>query len=80
MVIQFGYIVLFASAFPLAAALSLVCNCLELGSDLFKLSYLSRRPAATRAAGIGMWERLLYALVLLSVRADPARRPRLPRP
>ena len=52
MVIQFGYITLFASAFPLAAALSLASNVLELGSDLFKLSFLCRRPPAVRAAGM----------------------------
>lgn len=67
MVIQFGYVTLFASAFPLAAALSLGSNCVELLSDLFKLAFLCRRPPAVRAANIGMWERLLYALVLLSV-------------
>ena len=49
------------------AALSLASNVLELGSDLFKLSFLCRRPPAVRAADIGMWDDLLLALVVLSV-------------
>ena len=65
--VQFGYITLFASAFPLAGALALVCNALELGSDLFKLCFLCRRPPSERAANIGIWEPLLAFQVALSI-------------
>jgi len=67
MVIQFGYITLFASAFPLASALALACNGAELYSDLFKVSYLCRRPRRPRVSGIGTWLGLLYVLVVASI-------------
>ncbi|EOD17321.1 hypothetical protein EMIHUDRAFT_470289 [Emiliania huxleyi CCMP1516] len=67
MVIQFGYITLFASAFPLASALALACNGVELYSDLFKVSYLCRRPRRPRVSGIGTWLGLLYVLVVASI-------------
>ena len=66
-VIQFGYVVLFASAFPLAGALSLVCNAVELLADVFKVTYLCRRPRPSRARGIGIWLWLLYALAVTAI-------------
>lgn len=62
-VVEFGYITLFASAFPLAAALSIACNFIEVRSDMFKLAYVCRRPAATRASTIGTWQTVLTAQV-----------------
>eukprot|EP00947_MAST-08B_sp_MAST-8B-sp1_P002603 g2603.t1 len=41
MVIQFGYVTLFASAFPLSAALSIACNVLEIRSDMAKLTFMT---------------------------------------
>lgn len=68
MVIQFGYITLFASAFPGAAVLALVCNTLELFSDLFKVSFLTRRPQRLRTTnGIGRWRHMLFAIMLASI-------------
>lgn len=67
MVIEFGYILLFAGVFPLAAALSLVNNVIEMKSDLFKLTFVVRRPDVVRARHIGTWIRVLEALVYCSV-------------
>jgi hypothetical protein len=55
LVMQFGYITLFAAAFPLAAGLSFVGNLVEIRSDCFKLFYIARRPAPRRVASIGPW-------------------------
>ena len=46
LVIQFGYVCLFAAACPLAAALSVVSNMVEMRSDLFRLSHVCRLPVA----------------------------------
>jgi hypothetical protein len=63
MVIEFGYVTLFASAFPLAALLSVACNLVEMKSDLFKLSWVCRRPLATSTPDIGVWEGVLSSMV-----------------
>ncbi|KPI88648.1 hypothetical protein ABL78_2252 [Leptomonas seymouri] len=44
MIIQFGYILLFAVAYPLASFIALLSNIIEVRSDLFKLCYVVRRP------------------------------------
>lgn len=44
MAIQFGYIVLFAVAFPLSPLVAFLSNVIEIRSDLFKLCYVVRRP------------------------------------
>ena len=67
MVIQFGYITLFASAFPLAPAVCLLCNGVELVADGFKLAFLSRKPRPSRAASIGGWSACCYALMAASI-------------
>lgn len=67
MVIQFGYVTLFASAFPLAAIVSFLCNVLELLSDAFKLVSLHRRPRPHRVASIGGWGVCLFVLCVASI-------------
>jgi len=67
MVIQFGYVTLFASAFPLASFLSLLCNLVEMKSDLFKLCWVYRRPRPRPAQDIGTWESVMWAFVGLAV-------------
>jgi len=67
MVIQFGYVTLFASAFPLASALSVVCNLVEMKSDLFKLVWVYQRPHAHRASNIGTWENVMMVMSALAV-------------
>jgi len=43
LVVQFGYISLFATACPLAAMLAVLSNIIEMRSDLFKLCFVTRR-------------------------------------
>ena len=72
MVIQFGYVTLFASAFPLSAAISVVCNFVEMKSDLFKLSFLTRRPRSVRVGDIGTWAQVLSAMSWLCLLTNTA--------
>uniref|UniRef100_A0A7S1U8V0 Anoctamin transmembrane domain-containing protein n=1 Tax=Phaeomonas parva TaxID=124430 RepID=A0A7S1U8V0_9STRA len=67
MVIEFGYITLFASAFPLASLVSFLCNFVEMKSDLYKVCNVYRRPPARWHFGIGPWLDVLKALAALSV-------------
>uniref|UniRef100_A0A1I8GVL0 Anoctamin n=1 Tax=Macrostomum lignano TaxID=282301 RepID=A0A1I8GVL0_9PLAT len=48
MCIQHGYILLFASSFPLASLLAIVTNAVETRSDAYKLCFVTRRPVAPR--------------------------------
>lgn len=65
-VIQFGYVTLFASAYPLASLISVVANYLEIRSDCFKITKLSQRPRSLRTDGLGMWLTLMSSIVWLS--------------
>lgn len=56
MFIQFGYVVLFSSAFPLAAMCALINNIIEIRSDAFKLCTGLQRPFGMRVASIGQWQ------------------------
>jgi len=67
MVIQFGYIVMFAAAMPSASAISIIYNIIELKSDTFKLCFLYRRPKANPAHGIGTWAKVLAVQTWLAV-------------
>jgi hypothetical protein len=65
-VVEFGYVCLFAAAFPLAAPLSVLCNQIEMHNDLFKLAYNYRRPRPLAACGIGVWFKIVQGIVWLS--------------
>jgi len=56
MVMQFGLMVFFAPAFPLAALFSLINNLIEIRSDAFKMCYLFQRPFGERVSYIGTWQ------------------------
>jgi hypothetical protein len=64
--IQFGYVTLFASAYPLASLLMSGAIWLEIRSDCYKLTYLCQKPVAERVPHIGMWKLLLQNMVWLS--------------
>lgn len=66
-IVNFGYVVLFASATPLAPLFIYVFHWIESYSDRFKIFNLYRRPLPTRAKNIGSWKPVLTIMGLLSV-------------
>lgn len=72
MVLQFGYVILFAAAFPLAPLFAYLNNTVELRSDGYKLCKLFRRPHYKCAEDIGSWEYIMYVLSLLAVITNAA--------
>ncbi|XP_048144038.1 anoctamin-8 isoform X1 [Corvus hawaiiensis] len=67
MFIQFGYVVLFSSAFPLAAMCALVNNVIEIRSDAFKLCTGLQRPFGQRVQSIGQWQKVMEAMGVLAI-------------
>ncbi|XP_003744254.1 anoctamin-8 [Galendromus occidentalis] len=67
MFIQFGYVVLFSSAFPLAALCAFVNNVVEIRSDAFKLCAIFQRPFGQPAENIGTWQDAMEIMGMLAV-------------
>lgn len=72
MLVQMGYVVLFSSAFPLAAICALANNLLEIRSDAFKLVNVHQRPFGQRVANIGTWQSAVSFLSLAAVMVNCA--------
>lgn len=64
---QFGFIVLFANAFPLASVFCFFTNLLEIRIKMNNMFYYSRRPIAEGASGIGSWVNIMEFLAMLSI-------------
>lgn len=56
MFIQFGYVTLFSSAYPLAGLCALLNNLIEIRGDAFKLCFVHKRPFGQRVNSIGSWQ------------------------
>ncbi|XP_054289963.1 anoctamin-8-like isoform X2 [Macrosteles quadrilineatus] len=67
MFIQLGYVVLFSSAFPLAALCAFINNLVEIRSDAFKLCFIFQRPFGQRVPNIGTWQNAMEAMGLIAV-------------
>ncbi|XP_037079887.1 anoctamin-8-like [Pollicipes pollicipes] len=67
MFIQFGYVILFSSAFPLAAFCALLNNVIEIRSDAFKLCAIFQRPFGQRARNIGTWQDAMEVMGVVGV-------------
>ena len=67
MVIQFGFLTIFVSAFPLAPFFAFLNNVLELRIDARKLLVQHRRPTAKRVQSIGVWFVIMETLAKISV-------------
>ncbi|XP_029849538.2 anoctamin-8 [Ixodes scapularis] len=72
MFIQFGYVVLFSSAFPLAALCALLNNVVEVRSDAFKLCMIFQRPFGQSAENIGTWQAAMEVMGVLAVMVNCA--------
>ena len=67
MVMQFGFITLFAAAFPLAPLFALLNNVMEIRLDAYKYVVTTRRPIPAQARDIGIWATILDLLSKLAV-------------
>jgi len=67
MIMTFGYITLFASAFPLGTTITSIFIYLETKSDMFKFERTARRPFSKKCHNIGTWEIALDILTIMSV-------------
>lgn len=67
MVLQYGFVTIFVSAFPLAPFFALLNNVLEMRLDARKLLTYFRRPIGQRVRDIGVWYRILDSIGKLSV-------------
>ncbi|XP_055379077.1 anoctamin-1 isoform X3 [Condylostylus longicornis] len=67
MVLQYGFVTIFVTAFPLAPLFALLNNILEMRLDAKKLLTYYRRPVSQRVKDIGVWYRILDSIGKLSV-------------
>jgi len=67
MIIQYGYITMFAASFPLAPFLAVLNNVVEIRTDALKLLTAHSRPEYKGAQGIGAWYGILEFLGIASV-------------
>ncbi|GAB6032991.1 hypothetical protein CHUAL_012183 [Chamberlinius hualienensis] len=67
MYIQFGYVMLFSSAFPMAAACAFFNNLIEIRSDAFKICCSLQRPFAVRVANIGAWQIMMDIMGVVAI-------------
>jgi len=67
MFIQFGYVTLFSSAYPLAGLCALLNNMIEIRSDAFKLCFIHQRPFPERVQNIGCWQTAMEIMGIIGV-------------
>jgi len=67
MVIQFGYIALFSSVFPLASLAAFLNNIIEIRTDMYNYIHSSKRPHYVRAKNIGIWLKIMELMGFFGV-------------
>ncbi|KAK2162685.1 hypothetical protein LSH36_93g01035 [Paralvinella palmiformis] len=67
MVIQYGFVVIFIAAFPLAPLFALLNNIVEIRLDAYKLITQYKRPTAMKAQDIGVWYNILQTITYIAV-------------
>eukprot|EP00759_Apiculatamorpha_spiralis_P037066 PhF_6_TR37121/c0_g1_i1/m.54557 len=65
--LQYGYMTMFACAFPWGPAASFLYNILEIRIDAVKVMHESQRARSAPAIGIGSWNFVFRALLLISI-------------
>lgn len=72
MVCQYGYVVMFSSAFPVISLFALVEILIEIRVDAWKLCHLTRRPFPQRAESIGIWYSILQIVSFMGITTNVA--------
>ena len=66
-IVQFGYLVLFSSAFPIGSILALINNFFQSKLNGNEYLYAYSRPFVVRSNGIGSWHTISTSLVILGI-------------
>eukprot|EP01041_Mallomonas_annulata_P011705 gene11705-24523_t len=66
-VLQYGYLVLFAPAWPLICVLSLVDNLTGMRVEAWRQCAVMRRPEVYLAEDVGMWKEIMDAMTVLGI-------------
>ena len=72
MVVQYGFMTLFAVAFPLAAFFAFLSNLLEIRGDASELLFSKRRAVYKEAEDIGTWKTMLQMIATISIVTNAA--------
>ncbi|KAG6395749.1 hypothetical protein SASPL_141873 [Salvia splendens] len=72
LVLQFGMIMMFACAFPLAFAFAAMTNITEIRADALKLLAMMRRPTPRAEETIGAWLNIFQFLIVMSICTNSA--------
>ena len=64
--LQYGFVVMFVAAFPLAPLFALLNNIVEIRLDAINFVKNNRRTIASRAEDIGAWYNILNTLTMVS--------------
>ncbi|XP_076045880.1 anoctamin-10-like isoform X2 [Oratosquilla oratoria] len=72
MFLQFGYVFLFSSVYPMAAFWAVLNNILELKTDAFKLCRVLQRPKVKQVNNIGAWQTAFEILGVVAVMTNTA--------
>lgn len=72
MVINYGYVVMFSTAFPIVPLLALFMASSELRIDAWKLVNLCRRPYPDVADGIGVWYKIIQTISFVGALTNTA--------
>lgn len=67
MIMTYGYITLFAAAYPLGATLTCLFIYIEVRSDIFKLEKCAKRPIVKKTHDIGTWMLAQNTLTYVSI-------------
>mmetsp|Transcript_16124 Transcript_16124/g.23483 ORF Transcript_16124/g.23483 Transcript_16124/m.23483 type:complete len:243 (+) Transcript_16124:1-729(+) len=66
-VIQFGYIAMFASALPIASCIALITNTVWIKGLIWKMFHVFQRPFPSGAQDIGFWQDILLIIATVAV-------------
>ncbi|KAJ8918003.1 hypothetical protein NQ315_011456 [Exocentrus adspersus] len=68
---QYGFMILFLVAFPLAPIVALINNLIELRLDAIKILTTYRRAAMRKTAGIGEWNEMIKIITFFGTVSNP---------
>jgi Calcium-activated chloride channel len=66
-IIDYGYITLFAAAFPIGPAIAMVVSVPEIRMKVYSFLYVYKRPNCDRCSGIGEWLNIIELMSLFGV-------------